>query len=190
MQTLYAQSVWSEVNVANVLSFQFPPTLELRDMENTTMQRLQNGVNQFAISRGGQMSDYRVTLQPKGLNTQGSALYARVLVSINVDSGVRGTELNGFTDSDVKEADALFKKQFTDSGMTGTWSGTVLRKYGGKNALVSRYDRTGLSGNVHVETYRFFLKNYLVEITMSYRKSESEHWDSDFAKIPSTIKFY
>lgn len=188
--SLYAQSPWSEVNVANVLSFQFPPTLELRDMDNATMRLLQDGVNQLMISRGGNISDYNVTLQPKGFNTQGSSMYARVIVNIHADAETTGTELNGLTDSDIKEADALFKKRFTNSGMKGTWYGTTRRKYDGKYALVSRYDRAGLSGDVHVEDYRFFLKNYLVEITLSYRKSEFEHWNSDFIKIPLTLKFY
>ena len=187
---LYAQSVWSEVNVANVLSFQFPPTLELRDMDNATMRLLQNGVNQLLISRGGSKSDYNVTLQPKGFNNQGSSLYARVIVNIHVDSKTTGTELDGLTDLDIKEADALFKNQFTNSGMKGTWHGTTRRKYDGKYALVSRYDRAGLNGDVHVEDYRFFLNNYLVEITMSYRKSEFEYWNSDFTRIPLTLKFY
>ena len=136
---LYAQSTWSEVKVANILSLQFPPTLELRDLDNTTMQLLQNGVNLFMISRGAAKSDYQVT------------------------------------DSDVKEADALFKKQFADFGLKGSWYGTTRRRYGGKYALVSRYDRVGLSGDVHVEDYRFFLNNYIVEITLSYRKSEFDY---------------
>lgn len=187
--SLYAQSAWSEVSVANVLSFQFPPTLELRDMDNTTMQLLQNGVNRFSISKGGKLSDYKVTLQPKGFNTHGSSLYARVIVSVNVDAETTGTELVGLTDADIKEADVLFKKQFTDAGMRGTWLGTTRRQYGGKYALVSKYDRAGLSGDVHVDDYRFFIKNYIVEITISYRKSEFEHWQSDFNKIPLTLKF-
>lgn len=187
---LYAQTSWNEVKVANILSLQFPPTLELRDLDNTTMQLLQDGVNLFMISRGAAKSDYQVTLQPKGFNTQGSPLYARVIVNINVDPETTGTELNELTDSDVKEADALFKKQFADFGLKGTWYGTTRRRYGGKYALVSRYDRVGLSGDVHVEDYRFFLNNYIVEITLSYRKSEFDHWNSDFTRIPLTLKFY
>lgn len=190
IRSLYAQTVWSEINVANVLSFQFPPTLELRDQNNTTMKQLQNGVNQYIVSRGGSISDYRVTLQPKGFNTQGSSLYARVIVNINVDAEVNGTELNGLTTSDIKEADSIFKQQFQSYGVKGSWLGTTYKKYGGKNALVSHYDRAGISGDVHVDDYHFYLKNYLVEITISYRKSESEYWNSDFNKIPSTLKFF
>ena len=190
VHSLYAQSEWNEVKVANVLSFQFPPTLELRDLDNTVMQTLQNGVNQIMIARGAAKSNYQVTLQPKGFNTQGSPLYARVIVNINADPETTGEELNGLTDSDVKEADALFKQQFTDFGLKGTWYGTTRRRYGGKYALVSRYDRVGLNGDVHVEDYRFFLNNYIVEIMISYRKSEFEHWNSDFTRIPLTLKFY
>lgn len=190
LHSLYAQAAWSEIKVADVLSFQFPPTLELRDLDNTVMQTLQNGVNQIMISRGAAKSDYQVTLQPQGFNSQGSPLYARVIVNINADPETTGVELNGMTDSDVKEADALLKKQFTDYGLKGTWYGTTRRKYGGKYALVSRYDRVGLSGDVHVEDYRFFLKNYIVEIMISYRKSEFDHWNSDFIRIPLTLKFF
>ena len=89
-----------------------------------------------------------------------------------------------------KETIAELKKQFADFGLKGSWYGTTRRRYGGKYALVSRYDRVGLSGDVHVEDYRFFLNNYIVEITLSYRKSEFDHWNSDFTRIPLTLKFY
>lgn len=184
-------SSWSELKVANILSLRFPPTLELRDMDYATMRALQDGVNQFLVSKGGSQSDYTVVLQPQGLNTKGSSLYARVLINVNVDTSVKGTELLGLTDADVKEADAIFKKQYENyGGFKASWYGTTYNRYGGKYALVSHYDRAGLNGDVHVDDYRFFLKNYLVEITISYRKSESGHWKTDFNNIPSTLKFY
>ena len=61
--------------------------------------------------------------------------------------------------------------------------------YDDKYAIVFRYERQGLSGFVHVDDYCFFFTNKMIEITISYRLSESPVWKEDFSAIPATFSF-
>ena len=59
----------------------------------------------------------------------------------------------------------------------------------GKYAIVNKYIRPGLNGNVCVERYDFYISSVHIYITMSYRVSESSYWKEDFNKAINSIKW-
>jgi hypothetical protein len=55
--------------------------------------------------------------------------------------------------------------------------------------IEQQYERKGLKGNVKVIDYYLHNNDEMVKLTVSYRISESNLWQSDFDKIIDTFSF-
>jgi hypothetical protein len=62
-----------------------------------------------------------------------------------------------------------------------------VKKVGGKYAIVKKYTRPGLNGDVYVEAYDYFVGAVHIQVTLSYRCSESSYWKADFDRVISSI---
>ncbi len=184
---LKAQSNWDEYDIGNIFSLSVPSSLSLRDPDSVEGKFSDNFKKKFALKYGVQSPDWTYTFIPAEGMT--STKYARVIVAVK--------RQNNLTQKMVKEATAadlqdLKESRIEESKQYGMSMKNVTVKkeiYDGNYAIVTRYDRSGLSGDIHVDDYMFFLLNKQIEITISYRISESSIWKKDLSAIPSTFSF-
>ena len=182
-----AQSHWDEYEIGKIFKLSIPSTMALRDPESVIGKTMDNAVNKFMLQYGASAADWKYTFIPSEGMT--SSKYARIIVAVN--------RQNQLTQKMVKEATAADLQDLKDSKIEGakmmgmTIKNVTAKKevYDGKYALVTRYDRQGLSGDVHVEEYMFFLLNKEINVTISYRISEASIWKKDFSAIPGTFSF-
>ena len=136
----------------------------------------------------------KITLQPKGLNEnkkEALGVYARAIINVR-----RGNS-NDFPSIDKWSRDEIeYMKKLNDEsikadakkvGMTiSAFSETKIKEIGGKKSMYCSYVRQSANGAdspVFVQSYRIPDNDKCVEITLSYRKSETHLWESDFKEI-------
>ena len=82
-------------------------------------------------------------------------------------------------------------KELLDQSLIGKFiHENDVKNVGGKYAIVKKYTRPGLNGDVYVETYDYFVGTAHIQVTMSYRTSESSYWKADFDRVINSIEWY
>lgn len=161
--------------------------MALRDPDSVVGKAMDKAVKKFALQYGATTSDWKYTFIPSEGMT--SSKYARIIVSVSRQNDITQKMVKEATQADLADVKAAREAEAKQVGM-GMKNFTVKKEvYGDKYAIVLRYDRTGLSGDVHVDDYMFYLLNKQIEVTISYRVSESNYWKKDFSAIPGTFTF-
>lgn len=200
---VFGQENWDIYTFGNICSFRIPPTMELRDIDSEAGMVLNKLVNKFLIRFGDNLADREIKFQPKGLNStdkelvkKATSVYSRILIAdFNGDFPTQN-DIAKATNTDIKEIDAIFKKQAIESfslfgtGQTIKWFPLKRVKVDGKYALLSMYKRTSPKGGfVNVKEYKFFFTDHLVTITVSYREIETSLWKQDLDTFLSSLRF-
>ena len=192
-------------------SLSVPNTMELRD-ENSFMSlgkeimkdKLQN-IKKIDVG------DFNFVFQPAGTDdVQNSdnqkkalALYSRVLVSYQkgaTDDFIRWNDNITYSQAEYNEVNKTFKdnslaelnkaKQMGMNMELLNISDIKIAKNVNKFVYIEQqYERKGLNGNVKVIDYYLHNNDEMVKLTLSYRISESNLWQSDFDKIIDTFSF-
>lgn len=182
-----AQSHWDEYEIGKIFKLSVPSTMTLRDPDSVIGKTMDNAVNKFILQYGVTAADWKYTFVPVSGTT--STRYARIIVAVNRQNELTQKMIKEATPADLQDV----KQSKIDGAKTmGITIKNVIAKkevYDGKYALVVRYDRPGTAGDVHVEEYMFFLLNKQIDVTISYRISESSIWKKDFGVIPGTFSF-
>ena len=119
-----------------------------------------------------------------------SSKYARILVTIKENPGISQSDLKNISGPDLMEVKQMFLDEIRASGMSTSQvkiKVNDVRKAAGKYAIVKIYARPGLSGDVYVETYDFYVGSVAIQLTLSYRSSEASYWKADFDKVLGSI---
>ena len=100
------------------------------------------------------------------------------------------------TQNDIKQIEREWKKE-TQEGIKSIIPNAVIsfyslskKKISGKYALVSSYRRSSRAGTFTlVKEYKFFIKDHLLRVTISYRENERYIWENDLTKVINTLSF-
>lgn len=179
-------SGWTRYSLGDLATLAIPPTCELRGEGG-----LADAVKEAKKKTG--FSGAAITFQQAGLNTGLNARYSRIMISIFKDNTKLWTK-SALEQWFREELGANIEKS-NSMGVAGPvkilkWypaiNGTM---YGNPYVRIS-YDRQ-LKTNpiVHADYYLIWGKNRTVELTLSYRTTESEIWKADFDRIPTTLYF-
>lgn len=163
--TMYGQST-KNYKIRSYFTMDVPTTLELRDTPGVTGQ-------QYCFWPG-----------------LSSNKYARILVTIKETPGISQNDLKNISGLDLMEVKQMFLDEIKASGMSSSQvkiKVNDVRKAAGKYAIIKIYTRPGLNGDVYVETYDFYMGTVAIQLTLSYRVSESLYWKSDFEKVLGSI---
>ena len=119
-----------------------------------------------------------------------SEKYARILVSYEDNPGISQSDVKRATSSDLKVFKESMFEQFESAGYSPSdikIHKIEVQKISGKYAVVEKYTRPGLKGDVYCESYDFFIGDWYIHLIMSYRTSESSYWKTDFEKALKSI---
>lgn len=155
-------------SIRSYFTFDIPVTMELRDTPGV-------GGQQYCFWPGAS-----------------STKYSRILVQIEENPGIRQSDLVNLSPSERQEIKSLFLDEIRRSGMSPSQvviHENDVKKVGGKYAIVKKYTRPGLNGDVYVETYDYFVGAAHIQVTMSYRTSESSYWKADFDRVINSIEW-
>lgn len=182
-----AQTNWDVYEIGKFFSLSVPSTMTLRDSESVIGKAMDNAVKKFSLQYGVSTADWKYTFIPSEGIT--SSKYARIIVSVSRQNDITQKMVKEATQADLNEIKSARIAEARQVGMD--FKNFTIKKevYDGMYALVLRYDRAGVSGDVHVDDYMFYLLNKQIEVTISYRISEASYWKKDFTAIPSTFSF-
>jgi hypothetical protein len=192
-------------------SLSVPNTMELRD-ENSFMSLGKEIMkDKFQGIKKIDVGDFNFVFQPAGTDdVQNSdnqkkalALYSRVLVSYQkgaTDDFIRWNDNITYSQAEYNEVNKTFKdnllaelnkaKQMGMNMELLNISDIKIAKNVNKFVYIEQqYERKGLKGNVKVIDYYLHNNDEMVKLTVSYRISESNLWQSDFDKIIDTFSF-
>lgn len=119
-----------------------------------------------------------------------SSKYARILVQMEENPGISQSDLKNATPADREDVKQAFRNEIRRSGMSPAQIKIHMNdiiKVGSKYAIVKKYTRPGLNGDVYCETYDYYVSNVHIQLTLSYRTSEASYWKADFDKVVSSI---
>jgi hypothetical protein len=196
---------WTLYEIENIGQIAIPPTLELRD-ENSAFALsadiIMDHVYTYKKIDITKLVSPKLTFQPYGTdNLDKTALskYARVLISYM--QGKEGdfckwNEKFSFPASELKEMEGYIKEH-TIKQITVLGNVKLIKWYPVEFTTINRLACIKISFTrqmdndpvVKVEQYKFCNSSESIEITISYRLSESDIWASDFSKIAGTFDF-
>lgn len=192
---------WTLYEIENIGQLAIPSTLELRDDNSFTALAADIIHDSYVTHKKIEMTKSQLVFQPKGsneLDKEAFSKYSRIL--INYNKGEYGdfykwNEKYEFTDSEYKELDEYFKDEVVTpmSLMNIKLINWYPLEFGNVNGLsyikISFTRQMANNPIVKVVGYKFFNTDEAVEITLSYRLSESEIWESDFSNVINTFSF-
>lgn len=192
---------WTLFEIENIGQLAIPPSLELRDDNSFTALAADIIYDSYVTHKKIKMTKSQLVFQPKGsneLDKEAFSKYSRIL--INYNKGEYGdfykwNEKYEFTNSEYKELDEYFKDEVV-TPMTLmnikliNWYPLEFGNVNGLSYIKISFTRQ-MANNpiVKVIGYKFFNTDEAVEITLSYRLSESEIWEADFSKVINTFSF-
>lgn len=192
-------------------SLSVPNTMELRN-ENSFMS-LGKEVYNDKINNIKKIDivDFNFVFQPTGTDDvqnsdnqkEALALYSRVLINYQkgkTDEFFKWNEDITYSQEEYNELNNIFKDNLLEGlnqakkiGMNMeivSISNIKIAKNANKFVYIEQqYVRKGLRGNVKVVDYYLYNNNEMVKLTISYRISENNLWETDFNKIIDTFSF-
>lgn len=192
---------WTLYEIANIGKLAVPPTLELRDDNSFTALAADIIHDSYVTHKKIEITKSQLVFQPKGsneLDKEAFSKYSRIL--INYNKGEYGdfykwNEKYEFTDLEYKELDEYFKEEVvTPMSLLNikliNWYPLEFGNVNGLSYIKISFTRQ-MANNpiVKVVRYKFFNTDEAVEITLSYRLSESDIWESDFSNVINTFSF-
>ena len=186
--SLKAQDEFQTYHIGNIFSLDIPVTMTLRDTSTPEGRAADRRIYSNVARYDSSFPDWRYAFIPT--ETVPSGMYARILVSVKRQNSITQKMVKEASKEDVIKLGETTRKEMESAKMEIVkWTPAQKRVIDGKYALVINYERKGLNGNVHVESYLFYLSDKQVEVTISYRTSESYYWASDFSRVPQSFKF-
>jgi len=192
---------WTLYEIANIGKLAVPPTLELRDDNSFTALAADIIHDSYVTHKKIEMTKSQLVFQPKGSNDlekEGFSKYARIMITYSkgkYGDFYKWDEKFELTDSEYQELDDYFKNEVVSPmAMMNIklikWYPLEFGNVNGLSYMKTSFTRQ-MSDNpiVKVYKYNFFNSNEAVEITLSYRITESEIWKDDFSKVISTFSF-
>ena len=189
---------WTRVHIENVGNIDLPPTMEVQG------GKYKEFVDNLLGSR--ELTVPQLAAQQKGLNENKgpTGKYARVMVETDIgsygDYETLDYDINGFTKADIAELNTATKQQVQQSFIEGSklgvgqvrlveWHPVSLKKINGMSCYHLSYTRQmNANPSVIVDTYIFQNNDRLHRLIMSYRVSEAEYWEKDFATILKSFR--
>lgn len=184
---------WSYYEIANVISFWVPSTVERRDREDLYTKEIEStnwhghkidtkDINRFVFQQRGLS-----TKDPDALKT-----YCRVIVYFEKGSKggfLKSTDCEDLSIEDIQYFQELAKQNAFVYKILGKPNVRWIR-IGEIYGIEVEYVRTG-ENNMHtcVYMYYFFNNDKAAFITLAYRREDSEKWKDDFSKIIRTFKW-
>lgn len=195
------EATWETVSIPGVCTFQIPPTVELQ--KGTYKKR--NDQFRKTVLEIDTAPD-RVVFQPKGINESSPiALKSYCRIIVETERGSRGDYVSidepmALSVSDLKALDNELKSQMQQSAALSTakgmkmtllsWQPVKIVRVNGVGALLTAYTRSMNDGPpAYVRIYQIQNNDCVHKITISYRESEGDLWEADFAKVIETFKF-
>lgn len=192
---------WTTVSIPNICEYQIPPTMELQaGIYREIMNQLHTQVLQILDS------GKRVVAQQKGLNSMDKdarSRYARVVVEYKPDTDEYAQLLSNpfITDRDfISAIDAEMKSLIIHEAARSTaaglpveitsWDGVQVVAVNGLTSLKATYSRS-IKGKppVSVRSFRIPHNDMILSVTISYRISEANLWESDLDNVIKTFIF-
>lgn len=198
---LEVPKTWILYDIENIGQIALPPTLELRDDNSFVAQGMGKIQDYYVTHKKIKMLKPQIYFQPKGMdNLEKEALskYARVLITyIKGEDGdfFKWNEKFELTDSELQELDSYFKDEVVSpmDVMNIKLIKWYPLEFGSVNGLsymkMSFTRQMGSNPIVRVDNYKFYNSDEAIELTLSYRLSESDTWKDDFSKVIKTFDF-
>lgn len=185
--------------IKNVGSISIPASMELQSGKykelSETYQKELSKYFDFEISSN------RVVFQQNGLNkfnNEGFKRYARVIIETTFgnknDFEKLDFDINQFSQTDVQELNETFKKQIGQNFYGTplkliTWYNLKVEKINGMSCIHIKYKRQLKSSPyVMVNMYIFHNNDRMHTLTMSYRLSEKNYWETYYYNILKSFK--
>jgi hypothetical protein len=182
-------SGWNTVNIGEVASLQYPPTMEVQSDKYRS------------ITKHPRPAPNDIFIQQQGLNDmtpEGRSRYARILFKTHSDDSkvslhdklvVTKTELDEFN----KEAYNATTQQLSKLNIKIlSWDPIQIKTINGIDCMYYHYTRQ-MNNNpvVNVYNYTFCNNRYTHVLTISYRESEKAYWTApgnDIRNVVNTLK--
>ena len=185
---------WRDYEIGDAFTISIPPTLELRQDADPYTKDLKELYDKGI--RVNVNSD-KVYFQQKGLSIrhpEALSTYCRIIMSVE-----RGEKGDFPCSTEFEELDIVSVKEFQEMARVATVSAGYevkgfidvgWKNYDGTYALEISYTRTGEAGkNSNVRMYYLFNNDKRAEITLSYRKEDSDKWEKDLSNVIRTFKW-
>ncbi len=192
---------WTLYEIVNIGQLAVPPTLELRDDNSFTALASDIIRDSYVAHKRIKMVKSQLVFQPRGSNElakEAFSKYARIMINYRkgeIGAFYKWNEKFEYTDSEYKEVDEGFRNDVVNSMVNKdfkliNWYPLEFGEINGLSYLKISFTRQmGDNPTVKVVRYNLFNSNESVEITLSYRLSESELWSSDFENVINTFSF-
>ncbi len=182
-------SGWNTVNIGEMASLQYPPTMEVQSDKYRS------------ITRHPSPAPNDIFIQQHGLNDmtpEGRSRYARILFKTRSD-GLKASLYDKmvFTNTDLdelnKEAYKTTSQQLSKLNIKIlSWNPIQIKTINGIDCMYYHYTRQ-LNNNpvVNVYSYTFCNNRYTHVLTISYRESEKAYWTAhgnDIRDVVNTLK--
>ena len=183
-------SGWNTVNIGEVASLQYPPTMEVQSDKYRS------------ITKHPRPAPNDIFIQQQGLNDmtpEGRSRYARILFKTHSDNDLKvslydklvvtKTELDEFN----KEAYNATTQQLSKLNIKIlSWDPIQIKTINGIDCMYYHYTRQ-MNNNpvVNVHNYTFCNNRYTHVLTISYRESEKAYWTApgnDIRNVVNTLK--
>ena len=199
----FAQSDWNIYSFGKICSFRVPNTMELRSPDSWSGVIIDQCINSCRIEYGESIPEVEIKFQPVGMNSDNkqdifnaTKKYARILFADIKQDYLTQQDVARLTPNDIKQIEREWKKE-TQEGIKSIIPNGVIsfyslskKKISGKYALVSSYRRNSSAGTFTiVKEYKFFIKDHLLRVTISYRENERYIWENDLTKVINTLSF-
>lgn len=184
---LYANSevIWKRYNIGDFMSVEMPDVVELRD-PNSKAGRMIDGLMTWFYGED-ETNDIKLTFIPTGLNSNdnriaylASCRYARIIVTVCRNNELDQSDFDYVFKEDLDELERSYRKRYETYTTILKWEGVKIENIGGKKAIVMNFERQSATGGgaICVMDYMVFTGGRQIEVVISYRKTESEHWKS------------
>lgn len=192
---------WNTVSLPGICEYQIPPTMELQaGIYRELATQIHTQVLQVLDT------SKRIVSQQKGLNTLNKdafSKYARVVVEYKPDTDEYAQLLSNpfIIDRDfISDIDAEMKSLIIHEAARSTaaglpveitsWDGVQVVAVNGLTSLKATYSRS-IKGKppVSVRSFRIPHNDMILSVTISYRISEANLWESDLDNVIKTFIF-
>jgi hypothetical protein len=192
---------WTTVSLPGICEYQIPPSMELQaGIYRELATQIHTQVLQVLDT------SKRIVTQQKGLNTlniDAFSKYARVVVEYKPDTDEYAQLLSNpfITDRDfISAIDAEMKSLIIHEAARSTaaglpveitsWDGVQVVAVNGLTSLKATYSRS-IKGKppVSVRSFRIPHNDMILSVTISYRISEANLWESDLDNVINTFIF-
>lgn len=186
-------SNWQRIYIKNTGSFDLPPSMEIKKGNYPRYIDETTKIEGFDVKQ--------ITAQQKGLNELSETAFkkhARVVLETKYDSRNQFEELTfnifKYTKVYTDELNAIYKDQITQdlratSQKLSEWQPVQLERVNGMSCIhVSYISQLNQNPKVLVHKYIFQNSDRVHTLTLSYRLSEANDWESDFKSILKSFR--